>query len=94
MERTLVLKAPLGGSVVETFKFLHFARQQVSYEARIDATANKAGGPVSDFVVENSPAKAEAAAEGGSEVSMNVRFQPSALGESRSVLVVRGANGG
>jgi len=95
-ERTLVLKAPLGGSAVEVFKFLHFAQENVTYTAEVQRVESEKG-PISDFQVEP-PGTAQAGpadSKGeGKEVSLSVRFQPSILGESRALLVVTGPKGG
>jgi hypothetical protein len=87
LERAVVLKAPLGGSAVENFKFMHFAEQPVSYSGKIE--------PPGDFVLESQEAKVPACT-GGEPVpaELRVRFQPSSLGECRAMLTVVGAKGG
>jgi hypothetical protein len=87
LERAVVLKAPLGGSAVENFKFMHFAETPVTYSAKIE--------PLGDFVLESAEAKAPAATGGEpAPMELRVRFQPSSLGECRAMLTVTGAKGG
>jgi hydrocephalus-inducing protein len=94
LDRTLVLKAPLGGSSVEEYKFIHYARQQVSYSASVEPMPGHKGVP-SDFHIEpgqdlNKPA----AGPDGAEANLAVRFRPSVLGECKALLVVKGPGGG
>jgi len=93
LDRTLVLKAPLGSSVVENFTFVHYARQQVTYVARVEAAPSHKG-PSDNFHVEAQELKPPPAGDEGTEVVVGVRFQPSMLGECRALLVVSGAGGG
>lgn len=96
-DKTVVLKAPLGGWVVETFKFINFSTDPTVYKARVEPLAShpQAGG---DFKVELPPPQElrppPADPNEGSEVSLGVRFQPSSLGESRALLVVSGEKAG
>lgn len=93
-ERTLVLKAPLGGSAVEAFKFVHWAQESVTYSAEVQPVESRSG-PTTDFEIEPpGTVTANAAGDDGIEVSLGVRFQPSILGESRALLVVTGPKGG
>jgi hypothetical protein len=94
LERALVLKAPLGGSTVENFKFLHYARQPVRYTAMIEAAPGHKGGS-GDFILEAREVEARAVEDGQQvPVELGVRFQPSVLGECRALLVISGLGGG
>jgi len=94
LDRTLVMKAPLGGSVVEDYKFIHYAKQEVTYSASVEAVPGQKGS-ISDFQIEpGQDLKKGAADKDGSEVGLGVRFRPSGLGECRAMLVVKGAGGG
>eukprot|EP00434_Breviolum_minutum_P007893 symbB.v1.2.006964.t2/scaffold348.1/size222345/3 len=64
-ERALVLKAPLGGSTVESFKFLHYAKESVKYKAKIEAAPGAPKGPIIDFFLESS--EDDSSEESGSE---------------------------
>jgi len=94
LERALVLKAPLGGSVVEKFKFMHYAKESVSYHAQVEAAPGHKG-PSIDFLLESSEVTAPGCTNGEPQsVELGVRFQPSMLGECRGFLVISGAGGG
>eukprot|EP00930_Biecheleria_cincta_P015308 TRINITY_DN12810_c0_g1_i1.p1 TRINITY_DN12810_c0_g1~~TRINITY_DN12810_c0_g1_i1.p1 ORF type:complete len:5041 (+),score=1000.88 TRINITY_DN12810_c0_g1_i1:126-15248(+) len=93
LDKALVLKAPLGGSVVENFKFMHYAREPVTYHAKVEAAPGHKG-PSIDFLLESSQINAAACTEGPQPVELPVRFQPSTLGECRGLLVISGAGGG
>eukprot|EP00933_Yihiella_yeosuensis_P077861 TRINITY_DN8880_c0_g1_i1.p1 TRINITY_DN8880_c0_g1~~TRINITY_DN8880_c0_g1_i1.p1 ORF type:complete len:1522 (-),score=340.36 TRINITY_DN8880_c0_g1_i1:161-4051(-) len=95
LDRALVLKAPLGGSVVENFKFLHYAREPVSYVATVEAAPSHKGNPSVDFMLEATEVKAPACTSGEPvPVEIGVRFQPSVLRECSAMLVIRGQGGG
>eukprot|EP00439_Symbiodinium_sp_Y106_P048024 s951_g6.t1 len=93
LERALVLKAPLGGSVVESFKFLHYAKGAVKYSAKVEAAPGQKG-PSMDFCLESAEVTAPAVTSEAQPVELGVRFQPSMLGECRAMLVITGAGGG
>jgi len=94
LDRTLVLKAPLGGSVVEEYKFMHYAKKEVVYSASVEAVPGQKG-PVGDFQIEpGQDLKRGPVGKDGSEVGLSIRFRPSTLGECRAMLVVKGTGGG
>jgi len=94
LDRTLVLKAPLGGSIVEDYKFTHYARQEVVYSATVEAVPGQKGN-IGDFQIEpGQDLKRGAADKDGTEVALSVRFRPSTLGECRAMLIVKGNGGG
>jgi hydrocephalus-inducing protein len=89
LERSVVFKSPLGGSVTETFKFLHFVQKPGSYTARIEPAPGHKGA-TSDFTVETKDIKSGPAASSveGAEINVDIRFQPSVLSEVRALLVL------
>jgi hydrocephalus-inducing protein len=94
LEKTIVFKAPLGTTdAVQSFRFLHYAQRAATYTASIEAAPGH-NGLATDFIVETKDIKAAAAAEDGIEVVVDVRFQPSALGEIRGLLVLSSPDGG
>jgi hydrocephalus-inducing protein len=95
-EKTMVLKAPLGGSAVEKFKFLHFASGPVTYTASVEPAPGGKGGNVADFVLEAKDVKADACDFGraGVPCELAVRYTPSSLGERHALLTVSGTGGG
>lgn len=88
LERTVVFKAPLGGSATETFKFLHFIAKPGAYTAKIEPAPGHKG-PVGDFTVETKDIKATPSTGiEGVEISVDLRFQPSIISEVRALLVL------
>ncbi|CAJ1398933.1 unnamed protein product [Effrenium voratum] len=83
----------LGGSVVESFKFLHYAKDLVKYKARVEAAPGQKGGSA-DFFLESSEVAANGAGAEPTPAEVGVRFQPSMLGECRALLVISGPGGG
>jgi len=96
LEKTLVLKAPLGSDVEEIFKFHHFAKKPATYTASLEpAPGQKSGSSIGDFIIETKDIKANAATDReGVEVVVAVRFQPSVLAERRALLVLSSPDGG
>lgn len=94
LDKALVLKAPLGGSVVENFKFMHWAKEPITYNAKVEAAPGHKG-PSIDFLLESSQVNAPACTgDIPQPVELPIRFQPSTLGECRGLLVISGAGGG
>jgi hydrocephalus-inducing protein len=93
MEKPQMLKAPLGGSAVESFKFINYAKQNVTYTATIQPGRTTKGNP-GDFILDQATVNAPAASDKGTEVSLNVRYQPSGLGECCAKLVIAAPGGG
>eukprot|EP00427_Karlodinium_veneficum_P036796 CAMPEP_0169290418 /NCGR_PEP_ID=MMETSP1016-20121227/61690_1 /TAXON_ID=342587 /ORGANISM="Karlodinium micrum, Strain CCMP2283" /LENGTH=390 /DNA_ID=CAMNT_0009380929 /DNA_START=69 /DNA_END=1239 /DNA_ORIENTATION=+ len=94
LEKTIVFKAPLGSiDTVQSFKFWHYAPKAASYSARIEPAPGHKN-LVSDFIVETKDIKAAAAVDEGVGVSVDIRFQPSSLGEIRALLVLSSPDGG
>ncbi|XP_059164883.1 hydrocephalus-inducing protein homolog isoform X3 [Physella acuta] len=83
-EKPIYFKTGLGSSVVQVAKFLNFAKQKTDYTCKIDNT---------DFHVEKTVAAAPGS-PGGTEVALEVVFEPSKLGEQRASLMVSSAVGG
>jgi hydrocephalus-inducing protein len=93
MEKPQMLKAPLGGSTLESFKFINYAKQNVTYTATIQPGRAQKGNPA-DFILDQATVVAPAATDKGSEVSLNIRYQPSGLGECLAKLVITAPGGG
>lgn len=94
LEKTIVFKAPLGSrDTVQTFKFLHYARKPAQYAARIEPAPGHQG-PTGDFSIETKDIKAAAATDDGLEVMVDIRFEPSSLGEIRALVVLSSPDGG
>jgi len=100
LERSLTLKAPLGGSATDFFKFQHLAKVPVDYKARIEVAPGHKG-PVTDFILEDLSANAPACDDNNlsKELQLRVRYQPSGLGTKdqpsvAAMLVISGSGGG
>ncbi|XP_067327017.1 hydrocephalus-inducing protein homolog [Anolis sagrei] len=83
-EKTLHFNTMLGSSQNVVAKFVNYTRQKTEYSAKIDCP---------DFHVEK-VVSAPAGSQGGSEVGVEVTFEPCQLGESRGTLVLSSAAGG
>jgi hydrocephalus-inducing protein len=93
MEKPQMLKAPLGGSTVESFKFINYAKQAVTYTATIQPGRTQKGNPA-DFILDQATVVAQPATEKGNEVSLNLRYQPSGLGECSAKLMITAPGAG
>eukprot|EP00434_Breviolum_minutum_P026559 symbB.v1.2.023479.t1/scaffold2076.1/size90297/5 len=68
--------------------FHHFAANPATFTATVEAAPGQKA-VTGDFVPEAKEIKADAAGPEGLEVCINVRFQPSSLGEIRALLVMK-----
>ncbi|CAJ1447961.1 unnamed protein product [Effrenium voratum] len=93
LEKTIVFKAPLGSlDCMQTFRFYHYTQKATTFSAAVEPAPGQKS--CSDFVPEAKDVKVDAAGPDGLEVSVNVKFQPSELGEIRALLVLTSADGG
>jgi hydrocephalus-inducing protein len=84
----------MAGFAVDSFRFEHYANQAVTYAAKIEAAPSHRG-QEGDFTLAHPTVDAPACPDGQSVTcDMEVTYQPSALGESRALLVVSGPGGG
>ncbi|XP_052229341.1 hydrocephalus-inducing protein homolog isoform X3 [Dreissena polymorpha] len=83
-ERALYFRTCLGQNQVQVAKFLNFAKQKTDYTCKVDNL---------DFHVDKAVAAAPGST-GGTEVGLDVTFEPSRLGEQRAILVVSSPLGG
>ena len=84
-ERPVQFKTTLGSSQTLVVKFVNFCRHKTDYVTRVDN---------GDFKVEKSIAAAPSQTPSGIEVSFEVMYEPSNLGDVRSTLVLTSPNGG
>ncbi|CAK0825376.1 unnamed protein product [Prorocentrum cordatum] len=96
LNKTIVFKAPLGLSVTQSFKFMYYSRKAAAYSTSIDAAPGHqtATGNFALASAKDLKGSLPAASEDGTEASIDVRFQPSSLGEVRALLVVSSAEAG
>lgn len=83
-ERTLNFKVGLGGQQIQTFRFFSFAKQKTDYSCKIES---------SEFSIEKNVI-APAAQNGGVEVSIDITYEPSRLGDAHATLLVSSPLGG
>ncbi|KAM9301954.1 hydrocephalus-inducing protein homolog [Gastrophryne carolinensis] len=83
-EKPLYFRAPLGSAQTLTAKFLNYTRQKAEYSCKVDHA---------DFHVDKA-VMAAPGSQGGSEVSIEVTYEPVQLGESRAMLLISSPLGG
>ncbi|PNG51688.1 Hydrocephalus-inducing, partial [Tetrabaena socialis] len=93
-ERSLAFNVPLGGRETQLFRFTHWLDEKADYKVtfKSSGTAVATGGAFTAAASVTAPA---AAAGAGSEATLEVHFEPTAIGENiRDTLVVTSATGG
>lgn len=103
IQRSMMFKTPLGTDDIQNFKFTHFLRKPAEYQCKIE----KLGGakpvadikgdkkPPLDFLLENPILKVPATDSfEGTDVTMNIRFEPSSIMESMALLTIASNEGG
>ncbi|XP_075045519.1 hydrocephalus-inducing protein homolog [Mixophyes fleayi] len=83
-EKPLYFRTALGSSQTLSTKFINYTRQKTEYSCKVDNT---------DFHVDK-VVMAAPGSQGGSEVSLEVTYEPIQLGESRAVLLISSPLGG
>ncbi|XP_029465095.1 hydrocephalus-inducing protein homolog [Rhinatrema bivittatum] len=83
-EKPVYFSTLLGSSQVLSAKFFNYTRQKIEYTCKIDNN---------DFHVEKI-IHAAAGSQGGTEVSVEVTYEPSQLGETRATLFISSPTGG
>ncbi|KAJ3159463.1 hypothetical protein HDU86_001781 [Geranomyces michiganensis] len=84
-EHNLQFKVPLGTSQTQTFRFMSFAKVKTEYTCRLDSA---------DFTVEKTVLAPASSTTSGVEVSLDVTYEPSRLGDTRTQLVLSSTTGG
>ncbi|KAL1499824.1 hypothetical protein AB1Y20_012509 [Prymnesium parvum] len=85
--KTLHFKEALGGSQTLRFRFHNFLRRAETYKVALK-------GGSGEFEAESQVSAPAAESSAGQEVSVDVTFEPSKMGESTDMLVVTSAEGG
>jgi hydrocephalus-inducing protein len=96
LDKTIVFKAPLGLNTIQTFKFMHYSRKATTFTSTIEAAPGHkvAGANFTLAEAKDQKGNLAAAGEDGLEASIDIRFQPSSLGEVRALLVVSSPEAG
>ncbi|RKP17692.1 hypothetical protein ROZALSC1DRAFT_23958, partial [Rozella allomycis CSF55] len=84
-ERSIQFKVSLGASQTQSFRFTSYAKSKIEYLCKIDSP---------DFTCEKSVIAPPALASGGVEVVIDVVYEPSKLGDTKSFLSVSSPQGG
>ncbi|CAM5150043.1 unnamed protein product [Eretmochelys imbricata] len=83
-EKPLYFRAMLGSSQIITTKFINYTRQRTEYTCKIDCSDFH-----TDKIINASPGS-----QGGTEVSVDITYEPYQLGESRATLILSSPIGG
>ncbi|EGR29178.1 hypothetical protein IMG5_161280 [Ichthyophthirius multifiliis] len=86
--RSLTMKTYLGFDTVQSFKFINYCKKQTTYTCRIDRL---------DFYIEQQQPTIIAPpsdSTDGNELSVNIKYEPSVLGESTAILIINSPEGG
>ena len=85
-QRSMAFKCALGADLVQAFKFAHYMKKQTNYAIKIERL-DVPNAP-SDFKVEGPQQVTAPAAESskGVEVSVNIKYEPVTIGDSRSII--------
>jgi hydrocephalus-inducing protein len=84
-DRSMQFKSPIGSTQTQTFRFLHFLPSDCTYECSTDNEMFTVPGTVSASAAETPD---------GTEVTVEVAFDPSQIGESNGKLLVTSETGG
>jgi hydrocephalus-inducing protein len=88
----MAFKCALGADLVQAFKFTHFLKKPTNYAIKIERLDTP--GIPSDFKAEVAQVAAPLADSAkGIEVSVNVRYEPYTIGDSRSILKLNSPEG-
>ncbi|XP_053479109.1 hydrocephalus-inducing protein homolog [Ictalurus furcatus] len=84
-EKPLYFRAPLGSGQYLTAKFTSYSRVKAEYTCKTDSP---------DFIVEKNLMMVAASSQAGTDVSVEVYFEPCQLGEVRGLLTLSSSTGG
>jgi len=93
LDKTVMLKVPLGSEAVETYRFMHCASKPATYTGAVEAAPGTKL-HADTFVIDTKDIKAAGAGAEGEMVPVDIRYVPSALGESRAMLKISSPDGG
>ncbi len=88
----MAFKCALGADLVQAFKFVHYLKKPTTYAIKIERL--DAPGAPSDFKSEVPQVAAVAADSAkGVEISVNVRYEPFTIGDSRAIIKLTSPEG-
>lgn len=107
VQRSMTFKTPLCSDIVQTFKFINYLRRPTTYTVRVEKAGTKittinpkdkippAQVDFYPLLPQNNAFPAPAAdSYDGVECSIDIKYEPSNLGDSRAILVVSSPEGG
>lgn len=90
-QRSLAFKCALGQDQMQAFKFTHYMKKATTYTVKVERLDEKG---VPDFKAEQATVAAAAAETSkGTMLSVNVRYEPFTIGDSRAVLKLQSPEG-
>jgi hydrocephalus-inducing protein len=90
-QRSLAFKCSLGQDQMQAFKFTHFMKKATNYAIKVERTE---GTGVCDFKAEVATIAAPIAETyQGVELSVNIRYEPITIGDSRGILKLTSPEG-
>src|SRR6187455_2197459 len=88
----MAFKCALGADLVQAFKFTHFLKKATNYAIKIEKL--DAAGLATDFKAEAAQVPAAIAdSQKGVEVSVNIKYEPFTIGDSRAILKLNSPEG-
>ncbi|XP_071959113.1 hydrocephalus-inducing protein homolog isoform X2 [Antedon mediterranea] len=84
-EKAVYFRSALGGNHVQVARFVNYAKVKAEYTCKIDSN---------EFHCDKTVMAAPGSAGGGTEVNLDVTFEPSRLGETRATLMVSSPTAG
>jgi hydrocephalus-inducing protein len=94
LERSMHFKVGLGNQQVQTFRFMSYSKGKLDYSCRIDSTEFSVEKTVSAPAGISRKNSNDLAINGGVEVCIDVIYEPSRLGDTRTQLIVSSPVGG
>lgn len=96
-ERSLGFNVPLGGRETQVFRFTHWLDEKADYKVsfKSSGTNTATGGAFTAPPTVSATPAASGAGQAGTEASLEVAFEPTAIGENiRDMLILTSATGG
>lgn len=91
-QRSMAFKCALGAEVIQTFKFTHYLKKATNYAVKVERVDQPSA--QCDFKAESAQVQAPAAENSkGVECSVQVRYEPFTIGDSRGVLKLNSPEG-
>eukprot|EP00830_Metopus_es_P004011 TRINITY_DN13708_c0_g1_i2.p1 TRINITY_DN13708_c0_g1~~TRINITY_DN13708_c0_g1_i2.p1 ORF type:complete len:852 (-),score=171.11 TRINITY_DN13708_c0_g1_i2:10-2565(-) len=96
IQRSMHFKTSLGSELVQTFRFINYVKKATTYTVKLEriSAGGAQGGAVTEFKSEPSSIAAQPAESHlGIELSVNVKYEPNNIGESRAIMLITNPEG-